>query len=131
MRPVPMMGTEDHFKMLFMNLLANAVIYSHRGGEVHISCCLGSNSEPIVIISDDGIGIPAEKLPRIFDEYYRTKEAMQHNKESSGLGLSIVKQVAQMYKIHIRVESGPDSGTKFELRFPVAEENSGGEVKEK
>jgi signal transduction histidine kinase len=117
--------------MLFINLLANAVIYSHRGGEVHITCRPGPNSEPVVIISDRGIGIPAEKLPRIFEEHYRTKEAMQHNKESSGLGLAIVKQVAQMYKIHIRVESRPGSGTTFELRFPVAEENTGGEVKEK
>ncbi|MBN2317070.1 MAG: HAMP domain-containing histidine kinase [Sedimentisphaerales bacterium] len=131
MRPVPMVGTEDHFKMLFINLLANAVIYSHRGGEVHITCRPGPNSEPIVIISDQGIGIPAEKIPRIFEEHYRTKEAMQHNKESSGLGLAIVKQVAQMYKIHIRVESRPDSGTTFELRFPVVEENAGGEIKEK
>ncbi len=120
MRPVPMMGTEDHFKMLFMNLLANAVTYSHQDGVVHISCRPGPNSEPIVTISDHGIGIPAEKLPRIFEEHYRTKEAVQHNKESSGLGLSIVKQVAQMYKIHIRVESRSGTGTTFELRFPVA-----------
>jgi len=131
MRPVPMTGTEDHFKMLFMNLLANAVVYSHRGGQVRMACRPGPNAEPIVTISDDGIGIPPEKLPRIFDEHYRTKEAMQHNKESSGLGLAIVKQVAQMYKIHIRVESRPDAGTTFELRFPVAEHNSGGEAKEK
>lgn len=130
MRTVPMLGTEDHFKMLFINLLANAVIYSHRGGEVSVTCRPGPNSEPVVIISDQGIGIPAEKLPRIFEEHYRTKEAMQHNKESSGLGLAIVKQVAQMYKIHIRVESRPDSGTTFELRFPVTEEASVGEVKE-
>jgi signal transduction histidine kinase len=84
-----------------------------------------------VTICDQGIGIPAEKLPRIFKEHYRTKEAVQHNKESSGLGLSIVKQVAQMYKIRIRVESSPGSGTKFELRFPVAAEDSGDEMKEK
>jgi signal transduction histidine kinase len=130
MRPVVMVGTEDHFKMLFINLLANAVIYSRRGDEVHVSCRPGPNSEPIVTISDHGIGIPAEKLPRIFEEHYRTKEAVQHNKESSGLGLSIVKQVALMYKIRIRVESRSDAGTKFELRFPAAEENSGDEVKE-
>lgn len=131
MRPVAMTGAEDHFKMLFLNLLSNAAIYSHKGDEVHISCGPGPNSEPIVTISDQGIGIPAEKLPRIFEEHYRTKEAVQHNKESSGLGLSIVKQVAQMYKIHIRVESRPGSGTKFELRFPITEENSGDEMKEK
>jgi signal transduction histidine kinase len=131
MRPVAMTGTEDHFKMLFMNLLSNAVIYSDKGGQVHIACRPGPNAEPIITISDHGIGIPAEKLPRIFQEHYRTKEAVQHNKESSGLGLAIVKQVAQMYKIRVRVESRPGSGTKFELRFPVAESNTGDEMKEK
>jgi signal transduction histidine kinase len=117
--------------MLFMNLLANAVTYSHKGGEVHVSCRPGPNSEPIVTISDHGIGIPAEKLPRIFEEHYRTKEAVQHNKDSSGLGLSIVKQVAQMYKIRIRVESLSGSGTTIELRFPAAEEYPGEGMKEK
>ena len=130
-RTVAMAGTEDHFKMLFVNLLANAVIYSYPNGEVQITCRAGPDSEPIVTICDQGIGIPAEKLPRIFEAHYRTKEAVQHNKDSSGLGLSIVKQVAQMYKIRIRVESSPGSGTKFELRFPVAAENSGDEMKEK
>jgi signal transduction histidine kinase len=131
MRPVAMTGAEDHFKMLFINLLSNAVIYSHQGGQVHVACRPGPHSGPVVTISDHGIGIPAEKLPRIFEEHYRTKEAVQHNKESSGLGLAIVKQVAQMYKIRIRVESCPGSGTTFELRFPDTEETSDDGMKEK
>jgi signal transduction histidine kinase len=131
MRPVAMTGTEDHFKMLFMNLLSNAVIYSQRGGEILISCRPGPNSEPVVAISDHGIGIPGDKLPRIFEEHYRTNEAVRHNKESSGLGLAIVKQVAQMYNIRIRVESRVGSGTKFELRFPPAEDHLDEGVKEK
>lgn len=117
-QPVAMVGTEDHFKMLFVNLLSNAVVYSHRDGQVRVSCLRGPNSEPVVTIADDGIGIAGNKLPHIFEEHYRTKEAVQHNKESSGLGLSIVKQVAEMYGIAIRVESRPGGGTKFELRFP-------------
>ena len=131
MRPVAMTGAEDHLKMLFINLLSNAVIYSHQGGQVHVACRPGPHSGPVVTISDHGIGIPAEKLPRIFEEHYRTKEAVQHNKESSGLGLAIVKQVAQMYKIRIRVESCPGSGTTFELRFPDTEETSDDGMKEK
>jgi two-component system phosphate regulon sensor histidine kinase PhoR len=75
--------------------------------------------EPVVVIEDNGIGIPADKLPRIYEEHYRTKEAVEHNKESSGLGLAIVKHVAEMYGIRIRVESRPGSGTKFELKFPA------------
>jgi signal transduction histidine kinase len=87
-RPAVMVGTEDHFKMLFANLLSNAVRYSHRNGQVRICCFRGPDSEPIVTIADDGIGIGANKLPRIFEEHYRTKESVQHNKESSGLGLA-------------------------------------------
>jgi signal transduction histidine kinase len=122
-RPVAIVGTEDHFKMLFVNLLSNAVRYSHRNGQVHICCFRGQNSEPIVTIADNGIGIPANKLPRIFEEHYRTKEGVQHNPESSGLGLAIVKHVAEMYRIRIRVESRPGFGTKFELKFPASDEN--------
>ncbi len=122
--PVTLVGTEDHFKMLFVNLLSNAVIYSQRNGQVNVSCKPGPNLEPVVVIEDNGIGIPADKLPRIFEEHYRTKEAVQHNKESSGLGLAIVKHVAEMYGIRIRVESRPGFGTKFELRFPALDESS-------
>jgi signal transduction histidine kinase len=122
-RPVTLLGAEDHFKMLFVNLLSNAVIYSQKDGQVNISCKPGPNSEPVVVIEDNGIGIPADKLPRIFEEHYRTKEAVQHNKESSGLGLAIVKYVAEMYGIRIRVESRPGFGTKFELRLPALDES--------
>jgi signal transduction histidine kinase len=121
-RPVSLLGAEDHFKMLFVNLLSNAVIYSKRNGQVNVSCKPGPNLEPVVVIEDNGIGIPADKLPRIFEEHYRTKEAVQHNKESSGLGLAIVKHVAEMYSIRIRVESRPGFGTKFELKFPPSRE---------
>jgi len=120
-RPVAMVGTEDHFKMLFVNLLSNAIRYSHRNGQVHISCSRGPNLEPIVTIADHGIGIPADKLPRIFEEHYRTKEGVQHNKESSGLGLAIVKHIAELYGIRIRVESRTGVGTKFELKFPASD----------
>ena len=122
-QPVAMLGAEDHFKMLFVNILNNAVIYSHRNGQVNISCKPGPNMEPVIVIEDNGIGIPADKLPRIFEEHYRTREAVEHNKESSGLGLAIVKHVAEMYGIHIRVQSNPGVGTKFELRLPALDES--------
>ncbi|MHC4509636.1 MAG: sensor histidine kinase [Planctomycetota bacterium] len=123
LRPVALVGAEDHFKMLFINLLSNAVYYSHRNGQVDVSCRRGPDAGAVVAIADAGIGIAAIKLPRIFEEHYRTKEAVHHNKESSGLGLAIVKNVAHMYNIRIRVESRPGIGTKLELRFPAPDEN--------
>lgn len=128
-RPVAMVGTEDHFKMLFVNLLSNAVIYSHRNGQVHICCYKGPDSEPVVTIADNGIGIQPDKLPHIFEEHYRTNEAVQHNKESSGLGLAIVRNVAELYGIHIKVESRFGSGTKFELKFPASNGSPGDNMK--
>jgi signal transduction histidine kinase len=128
-RPVAMVGTEDHFKMLFVNLLSNAVIYSHRNGQVHICCYKGPDSEPVVTIADNGIGIQPDKLPHIFEEHYRTNEAVQHNKESSGLGLAIVKNVAELYGIRIRVESRFGSGTKYELKFPAPNRGPGDKMK--
>jgi signal transduction histidine kinase len=128
-RPVAFVGAEDHFKMLFVNLMSNAVIYSHRNGQVRICCFKGTDSEPVVTIADDGIGIQPDKLPHIFEEHYRTNEAVQHNKESSGLGLAIVKNVTDLYGIRIRVESTFGVGTKFELKFPVSNGEAGHSMK--
>ena len=104
-------------KMLFSNLLSNAVVYSHRGGWVEVRCAQGNGAEPLVTIEDHGIGIPGEKLPQIFDAYYRAEEAVRHHKESSGLGLAIVRHVAETHGIRVHVESAPGVGTKFTLRF--------------
>jgi len=109
---------EDHLKMFFLNLVSNAVNYSHEGGTVHITCKLGPDNRPQVTVSDDGIGIPREKLPHIFEEYYRTTDASQHNRGSSGLGLAIVQQIAQEHRIGLTVESQSGKGTVFQTILP-------------
>ncbi len=116
----PIVAVEDYMKMLFINLLSNAIYYSQNGGRVYVQCHRMSGEELEVIIEDKGIGIPREKLPRIFEEYYRTNEAVLFNKASSGLGLTIVEHVARTHKIRIRIESQPGVGTKFILTFPHA-----------
>jgi signal transduction histidine kinase len=121
LRPVRTCGVEDHVRMLLLNVLSNAVIYSNRGGRVQVRCLPGAGDGPIVTIEDHGIGIAAEKLPRIFEEYYRTNEAVRHNKESTGLGLAIVRRVAETHGIQVRVESEAGVGTKFILGFSRAE----------
>ena len=119
-QPARTKGVEDHLKMLFSNLLSNAVLYSHKGGHVGMKCSREDPSWAVVTISDEGIGIAAQKLPRIFDEHYRTKEAVRHNKESSGLGLAIVKHVTELHGIRLKVQSQPGAGTTFRLWFPCA-----------
>jgi len=71
-----------------------------------------------VIVRDHGIGIPGEKLPRIFEDYYRTEEAVRHNLSSTGLGLAVVRQAAHELQATIQVESAPGWGTRFTVRLP-------------
>lgn len=115
LHPATAIGVEDHLKMVFSNLLTNAVVYSNEGATVRVQCAAG----PVVTIEDQGIGIDAGKLPHIFEEYYRTEEAAQHNKESTGLGLAIVRHVTETHGVRLRVESMPNVGTRFVLRFPA------------
>ncbi|MFC1691899.1 sensor histidine kinase [Candidatus Latescibacterota bacterium] len=111
-------AVEDHMKMLLVNLISNAVIYSYEKGRVRVYCRPSTETGPVITIKDRGIGIPGDKLPKIFDEYYKTDEAVRHNKNSTGLGLAIVKNVAQVHHINVRITSIPKEGTKFELVFP-------------
>jgi len=124
-------GVEDHVKMLFSNLIRNAVRYSYPGGRVVIRCAEVEGRGPIVTIADHGIGIPPEKLHRIFEPHYRTEEAVRHYRESTGLGLAIVKRVAEAHGIRLRVQSAPGVGTKFRLAFPPAEQGPGPAVQPK
>ena len=114
-------AVEDYMKLLFSNILSNAVNYSHKDGVVRVKCRQKPGKDVEIIIEDEGIGIQKEKLPNIFKEYYRTGEASKHNEGSSGLGLYIVKNVAQFHNIRIQVASELGVGTKFTVSLPSSE----------
>ena len=118
-QPCAIHAAEDHLKMLIDNLLSNAINYSLDGGTVFVSCGGQPDGMARIVVSDEGIGIPAEKLPRIFEDYYRTSEAARHNKESTGLGLAIVRHVARRAGIRVQVESCQGQGTRFTLAIPA------------
>lgn len=112
-------AVSEQIQILLTNLISNAINYSFDGGTVDIKLYTENKKIPVIVISDKGIGIPEEKLPNIFNEYFKTKEAMKHNPASTGIGLSMVRKVAEVYKISITVESELNKGTTFTLRFPV------------
>lgn len=122
---VTVLGAEEHLTMLFVNLLSNAINYSYDGGKISVACGPDGYGAVRVSIADRGIGIPAEKLSRIFEQHYRTNEAVKHNKQSTGLGLAIVEHVARLYDIRVRVTSALGHGTTFELLFPLTIPNVG------
>ncbi|OFZ79858.1 MAG: hypothetical protein A2583_06210 [Bdellovibrionales bacterium RIFOXYD1_FULL_53_11] len=112
-------GVEDHMKICFDNILSNAIVYSRAGGLVRVLCHGSDSGTAVVSVEDNGIGIDPAKIPFIFDEYYRTKEAVAHNNYSTGLGLAIVNNIARIHSITIDVQSIPGSGSKFTLRVPT------------
>ncbi|MBT4818136.1 MAG: HAMP domain-containing histidine kinase, partial [Lentisphaerae bacterium] len=117
--PIRIRAVEDHLKMLFINLLTNAVNYSYGGGTVTLSCRPASCTTGLLVaVRDHGIGIHPDKLPRVFDEYYRTDEAVQHCRESTGLGLAIVHHIAQAHGLSVSVTSRLKEGTEFRVEFP-------------
>jgi signal transduction histidine kinase len=119
LEPVTVRAVEEHLRVLVDNITSNAVNYSHENGTVTVACRTVSPRAVELTVRDRGIGIAADKLERVFQDYYRTSEAVQHNKASTGLGLAIVRQVARVAKIEVQVESGPGWGTQFSLTIPT------------
>jgi len=100
-----------------MNILANAVKYTPEGGQVHMTAKQEDGSVRIAI-QDTGIGIAEKEQERIFDEFYRTKDARTTERDGTGLGLSFAKQVIERHAGRIWVESSPGKGSTFYLTLP-------------
>ncbi len=102
-------------KFIFNNLLSNAVKYSPKGGEVKLN--ISTDRKNINIeVSDKGIGIPSEDVHKIFESFYRTKNA--EGIGGTGLGLAIVKRAVEMHGGEINVTSKLNVGTTFNVKLP-------------
>jgi two-component system, sensor histidine kinase and response regulator len=111
------MADPDDIEIVFNNLLSNAVKYNKFGGKAEITID-SSDTEAIIIIADSGIGINTGDTENLFTEFVRIKSEKTKNISGSGLGLSIVKKVIEMYKGSIKVDSIPDIGSVFTVRLP-------------
>ena len=102
------------------NLLDNAVKYSRKRGEIRLSA-RQRDGEIELAVSDDGIGIAKEDLPRIFERFYRADKARSPDKvRGTGLGLAIVKHVAQLHGGRVEAESEVEKGTTIRVILPSA-----------
>ena len=115
---IRIMGDELRLRQLFLNLVANAVNYTPEGGEIEITLSV-ADDEAKVIVSDTGIGIPADHLPHIFDRFYRVDKARNREDGGTGLGLAIVKSLAEAHGGRVAVSSTPGEGTAFTIYLPV------------
>jgi two-component system, OmpR family, manganese sensing sensor histidine kinase len=117
--PAKVRADKDSLYKIFSNLLRNCARYTDRGGKVTLG--LQRHGDLAVInVSDTGIGIPAESLPKVFDRFYRVDESRARTGGGSGLGLAIVKVMVERFGGSISVTSEVGKGSCFTVYLPVA-----------
>jgi two-component system phosphate regulon sensor histidine kinase PhoR len=109
-------GNPDRFKQLMMNLIENAVKYSHDGGTVWVDA-EKKDGKVQILVRDEGVGIPEESLSRIFERFYRVDKSRSQKAGGTGLGLAIVKHIAALFEAEIKVESEYGKGSTFMVIF--------------
>jgi heavy metal sensor kinase len=114
--PAMMDGDSSRLRQMVRNLLDNAIKYTPGGGKVSIEL-EQSNGNFELRVSDNGIGIPRDDLPRIFDRFYRADKARTRAEGGTGLGLSIVKEIAEAHGGRVEVQSQMGTGTVLTVVF--------------
>jgi PAS domain S-box-containing protein len=115
------LGDEKQLQQAVDSLLQNAITYTLEQGTITVS--LVTQEDYLVItVADNGIGISAEDLPHIFERFYRADSARSTLTGGSGLGLTLVQQIATNHKGHVEVESQIGQGSTFRLLLPLAQD---------
>ena len=125
-RPLPEIDVDARrIRQVVTNLVSNAVKYSPAGGEIGISACVPGR-DLVVCVKDEGIGIPAEVIPRLFARFFRVNADRGGSIPGSGLGLALVKQCVEAHGGRVWVESTVGRGSAFYVSIPVSPVRDGG-----
>ena len=121
--PATVKGDREQLRRLLLNLVDNAVKYTDAGGQVTIS--LHQDQQWVSLqVADTGIGIPQDEKEQVLQPFYRSDHATAQSDRGVGLGLSIVKSIAEAHGGKIEVDSTPGRGSTFRVLLPVYRELS-------
>ena len=112
-------GSHDELSSAFGNLVSNAIRYTPHGGRVKVSWQAADNGAGLFSVSDTGIGIAAEHLPRLTERFYRVDRSRSRATGGTGLGLAIVKHVLLRHHATLQIESAVGVGSTFAVRLPA------------
>ena len=105
-------------------MVDNAVKYSHDGGRVWVSLHR-EEGQAVLVVADNGVGIPEEDLPRIFQRFYRVDKARSRAAGGTGLGLSIVQDTVKNRGGTVEAANRPQGGAVFTVHWPLVKEDDG------
>jgi two-component system phosphate regulon sensor histidine kinase PhoR len=100
------------------NLVDNAIKYGKEGGRITVSGKI-EGRDCLLEVADDGPGIPAEHLPRLFERFYRVDKGRSRELGGTGLGLSLARHIVESHGGNIQVKSHLGEGTRFTIRIPA------------
>ncbi len=103
---------------VMLNLLSNCIKFTPNGGEIRVNM-YDKENEFKIVVEDNGIGIPENKIGLIFEEFGQADKTLSRNSEGSGIGLSIVKNLIELHDGNIRVKSKENKGTQFIITIPI------------
>jgi two-component system phosphate regulon sensor histidine kinase PhoR len=109
---VEVLGDRERLRVVFENLLENAIKYNRPHGEVRVSYAR-QNGVVRIEVADTGVGIAADHLPRIFERFYRVDKNRSREVGGTGLGLAIVKHIVEAHGSTVHVESTVGKGSTF------------------
>jgi signal transduction histidine kinase len=116
LEPLSLELDEDLMELVWINLITNAIKFTDPGGSIDINYYL-EHDRRVIRIHDTGCGIPKDKLPYIFDRFYKVDDARTEKNTGSGLGLAIVKKIIHLHGGDIQVLSNQNQGTTFFVRL--------------
>jgi two-component system sensor histidine kinase VicK len=115
--PKKISGDRDRIEQVLINIITNAIRYTPEGGNIAIEAD-SDRTSVTVAVRDDGIGIPEEDLPYIFDRFYRVDKARARSMGGTGLGLAIAKEIMDGHGGSLDIKSGIGKGTTVTLTIP-------------
>jgi heavy metal sensor kinase len=118
-QPVTVEGDPGRFKQVIVNLLDNAIKYTPAGGAITLAV-REQHREAVCEVSDTGIGIPADALPRVFERFFRVDPTRNRESGGAGIGLAIVKAICMAHNGRVEVESIEGRGSCFRVWLPLA-----------
>jgi signal transduction histidine kinase len=116
----PVFADRTRIGQVLANLIENAITYTPEGGTVKVTALANGPGGVRVVVEDSGVGIPADKLPLVFERFYRVDPSRARSTGGAGLGLTIAKRFVEAHGGKIRAESEAGKGTRFTVELPAA-----------